>query len=322
VDGAKLALMNGTAVSELFVALPGGNRAIYTASGLTYYQYANWLGSERITTTPQTTIVHDGMYAPFGEVYNETGVSGLRNFTGQNNNLATDLYDFPARAYHPIEGRWIQPDAAGIAAVDFTNPQSWNRYGYVLGNPLAYRDPSGMILEAPQPAPPATPAVQINCSWLAVLLMGNGAGGSGLPAECGGGPAISISMLQPGGGGGSSRPAGTPPKSGLTSILKTKIGQVPQTCLAPFSTNRGALTRTAGQIRFYNGATDKGNLYMFYKPSQYALPQYSFQNVNATRRQTRQLFWGRMACRLRMSSFGPTSGPRIWQAKRRRFGMS
>jgi hypothetical protein len=72
-----------------------------------------------------------------------------------------------------------------------------------------------------------------------------------------------------------------PPKNGLTNILKTKIGQVPQACLAAFSTNRGALTRTAGQIHFYNGATDKGNLYMFYNPSQYALPQYSFQNVNA-----------------------------------------
>lgn len=75
-----------------------------------------------------------------------------------------------------------------------------------------------------------------------------------------------------------------PPKSvgQLPGILRTKIGQVSQTCLAAFGTSRPALARTAGQIRFYNGATDNGNLYMFYKPAQYASPQYSFQNVNAT----------------------------------------
>jgi hypothetical protein len=32
----------------------------------------------------------------------------------------------------------------GIAAIDPTNPQSWNRYAYVLNNPLAMVDPTGM----------------------------------------------------------------------------------------------------------------------------------------------------------------------------------
>lgn len=75
-----------------------------------------------------------------------------------------------------------------------------------------------------------------------------------------------------------------PPKNvaQLPGLLKTKIGQIPQSCLAAFGTGRSALSRTAGRIRFYNGATDKGNLYMFYKPGQYALPQYSFQAWNAT----------------------------------------
>ncbi len=92
--------------------------------------------------------MHDGMYAPYGEVYSEAGLTSLRNFTGQEANLALDLYDFSAREYHPIQGRWIQPDPAGLGAVDYTNPQSWNRYGYVLGNPLANVDPSGMLTSA------------------------------------------------------------------------------------------------------------------------------------------------------------------------------
>jgi GH24 family phage-related lysozyme (muramidase) len=39
-------------------------------------------------------------------------------------------------------GRFMSPDP-GNAGADFTNPQSWNGYAYVLGNPLGNTDPSG-----------------------------------------------------------------------------------------------------------------------------------------------------------------------------------
>jgi RHS repeat-associated protein len=48
------------------------------------------------------------------------------------------------RELHPVQGRWIQPDPAGLAAVDPTNPQSWNRYAYVGNNPLSFNDPLGL----------------------------------------------------------------------------------------------------------------------------------------------------------------------------------
>ena len=58
--------------------------------------------------------------------------------------MASDLYDFLYREYHPTQGRWIQPDPAGLSAVDATNPQTWNRYGYATENPLALVDPQGL----------------------------------------------------------------------------------------------------------------------------------------------------------------------------------
>ena len=38
----------------------------------------------------------------------------------------------------------MHPDPAGLAAVDPSNPQSWNRYAYVLNNPLRLVDPQGL----------------------------------------------------------------------------------------------------------------------------------------------------------------------------------
>jgi len=35
----------------------------------------------------------------------------------------------------------MTPDPAGMAAADPSNPQSWNRYAYVMNNPLGYVDP-------------------------------------------------------------------------------------------------------------------------------------------------------------------------------------
>lgn len=43
-----------------------------------------------------------------------------------------------------MQGRWLSPDPSGLAAVDPTNPQSWNRYVYALNNPLRYTDPLGL----------------------------------------------------------------------------------------------------------------------------------------------------------------------------------
>jgi len=135
--------MNGQSVTKAFVPLPAGATAVYNSSGLARYRHSDWLGSSRIASTPAGALYYDGAYSPMGETILETGTTD-RSFTGQNADLATDLYDFPAREYHPIHGRWISPDPAGLAAVNPANPQSWNRYAYVNGSPLNSVDPLGL----------------------------------------------------------------------------------------------------------------------------------------------------------------------------------
>jgi RHS repeat-associated protein len=99
------------------------------------------IGSSRLASTPTRSIYFDGAYAPFGEGYAETGTADL-SFTGMNQDTVSNLYDFPDREYS-IQGRWPSPDPAGITSVDPRNPQSWNRYAYVLNNPLGFMDPTG-----------------------------------------------------------------------------------------------------------------------------------------------------------------------------------
>ena len=47
------------------------------------------------------------------------------------------------------QGRWMRPDPAGVAAVDSSNPQTWNRYAYVTNNPVSFTDPTGLEEMAP-----------------------------------------------------------------------------------------------------------------------------------------------------------------------------
>lgn len=56
-----------------------------------------------------------------------------------------NLEVFPARSYDSQYSHWHSPDPAGLAAVDITNPQTWNRYAYVTNNPVSFTDPLGLF---------------------------------------------------------------------------------------------------------------------------------------------------------------------------------
>lgn len=143
--GAKLALMSGTGGQTLqnaFVPLPGQATAVYTSSGLDHYRHSDWLGSARLTSSPTRTVLSTAAYAPFGETYAQSGTADLSS-TGQNQDTVSGDYDFLYREYSN-QGRWPSPDPAGLASVNPAYPQSWNRYAYVLNNPLGLVDRFGL----------------------------------------------------------------------------------------------------------------------------------------------------------------------------------
>ena len=149
-SGVLLAIYNaGTStLVKGTVPLPGGDTAIYNASGLSYLRHTDWLGSSRLATTWAHAVYSKEAYAPFGETYNEAGTAD-RSFTGQDQDVVTGsggtgAYDFLYRKQDPSAGRWLSPDPSGWSATDPTNPQSLNRYAYALNNPVALVDPAGL----------------------------------------------------------------------------------------------------------------------------------------------------------------------------------
>ena len=124
--------------------LPGSAKAEYLSWGLSNYRHPDWLGSARLESSTTHGIVQDTAYDAFGVPYSElSGGNGELSYTGQNKDTAWLQYDFRDRQYDPKQGRWISPDPTGLKAVDFTSPQTWNRYAYVQNNPLALVDPFG-----------------------------------------------------------------------------------------------------------------------------------------------------------------------------------
>jgi len=120
-----------------------------------YYHSGDHLGSSHLITEGNPDGgKHSGLtysrgdliqryeYAPFGK---ETYVLNpnldlTASYTGQNYDSSSGLYYYKSRYYNPKLARFIQPDTV---IPDATHLQSYNRYSYVVNNPLKYVDPTG-----------------------------------------------------------------------------------------------------------------------------------------------------------------------------------
>jgi RHS repeat-associated protein len=86
------------------------------------------------------------MYLPFGGTRWESGATPTDfQFTGQRKEAGFGLYDYNARYYDPLIGRFVSPDTIVPEA---KNPQDLNRYSYTRNNPIRYTDSTGHCLDA------------------------------------------------------------------------------------------------------------------------------------------------------------------------------
>ncbi len=120
------------------------------------YLLTDWQGSTRAILSNSGYVQARMDYQVFGEEIN-SGV-GLRTTAqgfGVNQDLkdryaltrndeATGLNHTPWRKQEQRAGRWTSPDPYK-GSMNLGNPQSFNRYSYVGGNPIGFIDPSGLL---------------------------------------------------------------------------------------------------------------------------------------------------------------------------------
>ena len=155
--GQLAAEYNGSSWSRDYIRLGGGpliasENASATICTTCYFSYDH-LGSVRLVTDQNGNVVARHDYLPFGEEIS-AGIDGrssqfgqtadvAQKFTGQIRDSESGVDYFNARYLTPVLGRFDSPDPMNVGA-NFLNSQSWNGYGYVLGNPLNAVDPSGL----------------------------------------------------------------------------------------------------------------------------------------------------------------------------------
>jgi RHS repeat-associated protein len=155
-------------------------------SGNVYYYFVDAIGSTRVVTDASGNTCFDADYYPYGQEndYN-TSCSPTYKFTGYEYDSETGNYYAYARYYDPRRGRFMSPDPLGGVV---GNPQSMNRYAYVVNNPTTLVDPLGMggcknhygdpvPCEDPPPPPPSPP---IDRWGLLRLMWSGGINGCGI----------------------------------------------------------------------------------------------------------------------------------------------
>jgi RHS repeat-associated protein len=129
-----------------------------SASPTIKFMTSDHLNTPRVTTDAQGNVISRHDYFPFGQkitpdIGNRTSIRGYsdadsirQKFTGYERDEETGLDFAQARYFSSIQGRFTSLDPLGKSE-KLEDPQTWNRYAYVLNNPLRYTDPDG---QAPQ----------------------------------------------------------------------------------------------------------------------------------------------------------------------------
>ena len=135
--GEHYEVIDGAATKYIFA---GDLRIAKVGLSGTHYYHKDHLGSTAAMTASDGTIGATTKYMSYGDERAHTGDLSPYKFTDQEFDPESDLYNYDARLYDPVIGRFISADPI---VQDPYDPQVLNRYSYCRNNPLMYVDPSG-----------------------------------------------------------------------------------------------------------------------------------------------------------------------------------
>src|SRR5207244_282063 len=135
--------LSGNITNE-YMFFYGARIARRDSSGNVFYYHADHLSTARVVTNATGVTQQESDYYPFGgELVITAGSGNTYKFTGHERDSETGLDHTHFRKYSSNLGRWHSPDPwdGSCRAED---PQTWNRYAYVLGDPINVIDTTGL----------------------------------------------------------------------------------------------------------------------------------------------------------------------------------
>ena len=123
-----------------------GGKLIAMREGLTANSTVSFFATDHLGSTTTTLRANGSLrsrlrYDPWGkERYAQYATPSGYRYTSQRWDSGLGLYDYNARYYDPVIGKFISADTL---VPDPVNPQQYNRYTYSLNSPLVLIDPSG-----------------------------------------------------------------------------------------------------------------------------------------------------------------------------------
>ncbi len=152
IPGGYEKITQGATTKEFYyIGTPAGLTAVYekvNSSGAMYYLHPDYLGSVHLITNSAGATVQELGFDAWGSQRNATNWTYAslpapkfdRGYTGHEHLPGFELVNMNGRMYDPVVGRFLSPDPILQSP---GNLQNYNRYSYVLNNPLKYTDPSG-----------------------------------------------------------------------------------------------------------------------------------------------------------------------------------
>ena len=144
-NGHPIALLNPSTGAWTDLIWAGSNllaEVAGTQAAVPVYRLLDHEGSLVATTDGSGNVTGTNLMIPYGETLS-SNTNDPYAFTGLYQDTEYGGDDAWYRNYSTEQSRWLTPDPYN-GSYDLNNPQSFNRYMYVNGNPLGNTDPSGL----------------------------------------------------------------------------------------------------------------------------------------------------------------------------------